>query len=89
MTALQSVQAPIPAGAQKQRGVEIPSLNPPALGQIVGKVICPILNSFKINSFPQIHFLILLLLSLFWTAVTFPPPHVNTEIYSHNNTVSH
>lgn len=46
MTALQSVQAPIPAGAERQRGVEIPPLKPAALGPMVGKVIWPILSSF-------------------------------------------
>lgn len=77
--ALQSAQAPIPAGAERQRGVEIPSFKPPASGQTLGKVICPILSSLEINSFPPIHFIIVPL-SLFWTSLTPFSLHVNTKI---------
>lgn len=55
---------------QRSRGVELPSLNPRWEGDLpYPQFLC------LSNLFPQIHFIILLILSLFWTSVApFSPP---------------
>lgn len=65
------------AGTYTSRSREeekIPLLSLQLQDRRLGKVICPNLSSLEINSFPQIHFIIVHL-SLFWTSVTpfFPP----------------